>query len=773
MATLLNPFIRAMDANGDPVSGGKLAVFLAGTSTAVTTYSDRALTSAQAQPLIANSAGEFAQSFVAAGVYKIRVRDADDNTLYENDNVRIADRPDDPAPLDDEAAVLADTATYTTGAYIRTTLEGYTFEAAASGATDHDETNAGGQKLYRKWQPYDTPATLIAAEESARGEDAQWLTRDGHNYKEAASGATDHHLTTAGGVKLYVLPVADGWVAEAFDDGVLGFEVVWQKAVDACKAAGGGRVTLSENHTISDTIKVWGDFGYDGIQIDGTNVEITSTHTGPAIEFVPDARPDGGDAAPQLKQRSEIKGITFNGPGKAVSGSSAVLVRNGGAVTAIRCKVRGYETAYKGYGGLILRYHECEAYGNGQAIDFDYDGTFAPNDIHFNECKLFENDRIGEISDFPNGAVTFNNCEMEGNNAGGNNADGVTVLELDNAGVVNLIGSHMEVNPGEEHILFAGGAAHSALNIIGGQVIPGNNNFAAVHMSNANGSYGHLHVVGARVTNAATNQIYMDTGTSALIEGDTAGNVQGDLSQVAMIRKGKYTQGATNVPANAGMRSKGSASIAHDFEGQARFVNAANTRLGYINNSGAAFGFINDNDNEGIQFNTKISGGSAARFYIARSGALTVEPAASGTISLGSAIFRWSEVFASNGTINTSDEREKEQIGAIPDKWLDAWGDVEWSRFKWRDAVSEKGGEARWHVGLVAQQVRDAFAARGLSALEIGLLCYDQWEDQWDKDEGGNLVLIAQAGERYGIRYDQAQALEAAFVRRAISRRKS
>ena len=212
MATLLNPFIRAMDANGDPVSGGKLAVFLAGTSTAVTTYSDRALTSAQAQPLIANSAGEFAQSFVAAGIYKIRVRDAGDNTLYENDNVRIADRPDDPTPFDDEAAVLADTATYTTGTYIRTTLEGYTFEAAASGATDHDETNAGGQKLYRKWQPYDTPTTLIASEESARGEDAQWLTRDGYNYKEAASGASDHHVTTAGGVKLYVVPNPDGTI---------------------------------------------------------------------------------------------------------------------------------------------------------------------------------------------------------------------------------------------------------------------------------------------------------------------------------------------------------------------------------------------------------------------------------------------------------------------------------------------------------------------------------------------------------------------------------
>ncbi|WP_159585907.1 tail fiber domain-containing protein [Chelativorans xinjiangense] len=102
-----------------------------------------------------------------------------------------------------------------------------------------------------------------------------------------------------------------------------------------------------------------------------------------------------------------------------------------------------------------------------------------------------------------------------------------------------------------------------------------------------------------------------------------------------------------------------------------------------------------------------------------------VRPTQDNVRTLGSASFRWSEVFAGNATINTSDEREKQDIEAVPDEWLDAWGDVRWSRYKWKHAVEEKGETARWHVGLVAQQIERAFAARGLDAFEIGLLCRD------------------------------------------------
>jgi len=148
--------------------------------------------------------------------------------------------------------------------------------------------------------------------------------------------------------------------------------------------------------------------------------------------------------------------------------------------------------------------------------------------------------------------------------------------------------------------------------------------------------------------------------------------------------------------------------------------------------------------------------------------------------ALGGAANRWSVVYAGTGTINTSDAREKQQIQDIPDAWLDAWAGVNRRRFKWNEAVARKGEAARWHVGLVAQDVHAAFAARGIDAFEIGLLCYDEWSDEFDEvievGPGGELrptgerTLVRPAGNRWGVRYDEAQAMEAAWVRRELAR---
>jgi hypothetical protein len=80
---------------------------------------------------------------------------------------------------------------------------------------------------------------------------------------------------------------------------------------------------------------------------------------------------------------------------------------------------------------------------------------------------------------------------------------------------------------------------------------------------------------------------------------------------------------------------------------------------------------------------------------------------------------------------------------------------VEWSRYKWRDAVAAKGDDARWHLGLIAQRVAAAFEAKGIDPFSIGIVCRDELE-------GG--------GHRFGLRYDQAFAIEAAWVRRRMDR---
>jgi hypothetical protein len=158
-------------------------------------------------------------------------------------------------------------------------------------------------------------------------------------------------------------------------------------------------------------------------------------------------------------------------------------------------------------------------------------------------------------------------------------------------------------------------------------------------------------------------------------------------------------------------------------------------------------------------------------------------PSTNNAFSLGANGARWTEVFATNGTINTSDEREKDLIGEVPQAWLDAWAEVKYTRFKFKDAIEKKGDGARWHIGLIAQRVEQAFAAHGIDAFQIGLLCYDEWGDKFDDvlaeqevtdAEGNKTKVMVKTGERiqtkkagsiYGIRYEQALALECAYLR--------
>lgn len=194
----------------------------------------------------------------------------------------------------------------------------------------------------------------------------------------------------------------------------------------------------------------------------------------------------------------------------------------------------------------------------------------------------------------------------------------------------------------------------------------------------------------------------------------------------------------------------------------------------------------------------------AARWGISTVGHLL--PSADNAANVGSATFRAGTYFGVTGAINTSDERAKHDISVIPEDWLDAWSGVEWCRFKFTDGN-------RWHAGLIAQRVHAAFAARGLDAFDIGLCCYDEWTEvrrpiyatetrarvvqvpeyvpagedvdgqplfsleQVERTEEyevqvdtGETELAQEAGDRWGLRYDECQAMEAAWQRREIRR---
>lgn len=156
-------------------------------------------------------------------------------------------------------------------------------------------------------------------------------------------------------------------------------------------------------------------------------------------------------------------------------------------------------------------------------------------------------------------------------------------------------------------------------------------------------------------------------------------------------------------------------------------------------------------------------------------------------VALGRPSVLWKEIFSATGTINTSDERAKTGVTDTGDSLMRAWGKVNFKVFQFKDAVEKKGSDARLHVGVIAQQVIEAFASEGLDATRYGLLCYDKWEDEYEDievvdtpelvTEDGTVTpakthiehrLVTPAGDRYGIRYEEALALECAYLRREL-----
>ena len=147
-------------------------------------------------------------------------------------------------------------------------------------------------------------------------------------------------------------------------------------------------------------------------------------------------------------------------------------------------------------------------------------------------------------------------------------------------------------------------------------------------------------------------------------------------------------------------------------------------------------------------------------------------PATDNDKSLGGPSARWSVAYAGTATISTSDERFKQQISRIDEAVLRAWAKVEYMQYKFNDAVEAKGDDARWHFGLIAQRVKEAFEAEGLDAFAYGVLCYDEWPEQLEiqDDEGNVMQAYVAAGNRYGIRYEEALALECAYLRTQLKK---
>jgi len=172
----------------------------------------------------------------------------------------------------------------------------------------------------------------------------------------------------------------------------------------------------------------------------------------------------------------------------------------------------------------------------------------------------------------------------------------------------------------------------------------------------------------------------------------------------------------------------------------------------------------------GDSINFNFPAGTSA--YIMTSGAFYATPAVTTNTTarnLGLATNGWNNLYVGVAPILTSDRNLKTEISEIPDSWLDAWQEVDYVKYKFKDAVNSKGADnARWHIGHIAQNIYDAFDKHGINAFDIGMLCYDSWGES--VDQNGN---VTPSGEIWSIRPDECQFMELALMRRSINRLRS
>ena len=134
------------------------------------------------------------------------------------------------------------------------------------------------------------------------------------------------------------------------------------------------------------------------------------------------------------------------------------------------------------------------------------------------------------------------------------------------------------------------------------------------------------------------------------------------------------------------------------------------------------------------------------------------------TSDLGTSSYRWDNIWATNSSIQTSDQREKQQIATLTDAEMTAAKTISglFKTYKWNSAVAEKGDGARIHTGVIAQDVVSVMEANGLDASRYAFFTSNTW---WEEtvdvpakeevvDEDGLVRQVAQPATTEVVKHD-------------------
>ena len=176
--------------------------------------------------------------------------------------------------------------------------------------------------------------------------------------------------------------------------------------------------------------------------------------------------------------------------------------------------------------------------------------------------------------------------------------------------------------------------------------------------------------------------------------------------------------------------------------------------IAYFNKDGAPVGSIGTESNELFIDGDSTATGISFRgaHWRPRDNGADIDNA----VDLGAGSFRFDDLYATNGTIQTSDRNEKQDIAELSEAEqrvaVAAKGLLR--KFRWKSAVEAKGDEARTHFGIIAQDLQAAFAAEGLDAGDYAMFISSTWTDEETGEER----------TRMGVRYSELLAFIIAAI---------
>lgn len=267
------------------------------------------------------------------------------------------------------------------------------------------------------------------------------------------------------------------------------------------------------------------------------------------------------------------------------------------------------------------------------------------------------------------------------------------------------------------------------------------------------------------VTGAFTSQGIDDNATSTAMTLDSSGNVLVGKTATASIASDTpghtfYSSGTARHIVDGGEVMN---IVRQTSDGNIVGLYRDGSLRGILGNSTTAL-YITNGSTTGIKF-------GANAFYPTIGDGSNID----NSKDVGTSGVRFDDVYATNGTIQTSDANEKQQIAPLTDAEIIAAKAISklFKTFKWNDKVAQKGDAARTHTGVIAQEVQQAMTDAGLDAGNYAFFISSTWwETQTEVpaveavdevvDEDGNVVTEAVEAQEAYTRTDTYETAEEA-----------